>query len=147
MVSVEERLSNSDQGEEIKPHRAPILWTLKEQNSSFKVIFGSKSPQHSNINFKFPRVKIFCSVQKCQSFQKNYDNVFKNFKHLNIGKRDKEIFIQKATSKFPRQQALGPLQGWASSREAWKTTLLKEHKSNKNQIWIQPFEKKSYSEF
>ena len=50
--------------EEIKLHRASILRTLKEQNSSFKVIFGSKSPQHSNINFKFQRKKLFCFIQK-----------------------------------------------------------------------------------
>ena len=49
-----------------------------------------------------------------------------------LEKGPKKYIIQRATSKFPRQQALDPLQGWASSREAWKRTILKEHKSNKS---------------
>ena len=112
LVSVEERLSNSEQGEEIKLHRASILQTLKEQNSYFKVIFGSKSPQHSNINFKFQRKKLFCFIQKSyvQVFQRIM-TMFARTSNQNIGQRVKKCIIQRATSKFPRQQALNPLQG------------------------------------
>ena len=54
------------------------------------------------------------------------DNVCNNFKqqHLSMGQRNVFSIFKQATSKFPRQQALDPLRGWASSREAWKRTFL-----------------------
>ena len=60
MVSVGEKNSNSE-GEKYAHHRASFLegGTLKEPNSFSNVIFGSKSPQYSDVNFKLVRVHIF----------------------------------------------------------------------------------------
>ena len=121
MVSVEERLSNSEQGEEIKFHRASILWTLKEQNSSFKVISGSKSPRHSNINFKFSRVRLFCfnSKELRPSFQKN---VCKNLEKEEIYFPKSYLQVSKATG-FRSSARLSKFKG-----------SLREHNSERAQI-------------
>ena len=65
---------------------------MKEQNSFFKVIFGSKSPQHSNNNFKLPRVKIFCLIQN------SYVQVFKRKMTMFARTSNKTTFI-KGTKK------------------------------------------------
>ena len=128
LVSVEERLSNSEQGEEIKLHRASILQTLKEQNSYFKVIFGSKSPWHSNSNFKFRRVKSLCLIQKSyvQVF-KRIMTMFARTSNQKIGQRDKELYNPKSYLQVSRATGFR-----SSARLSRFKGSLKEQKSNKN---------------
>ena len=136
---MEERLSNLEQHEEIKFHRASILWTLKERNSSFKVISGSKSPRHSNINFKFPRVRLFCfnSKELRPSFQKN---VCKNLEKEEMYFPKSYLQVSKATG-FRSSARLSKFKGSLKENNSEKAQI------KQNQFWIQPFKKKSYFEF